>query len=130
MPISFEIDRAKDFTTFTIQGEISLSELLDAMDSYVKSGVTHSELYDVRQQTGERLTSSDIDAVVHYFRRSTGVRPANSKTAVLVADVLDYGISRMIQILTEVAGVPFKVEVFRSLEKALAWLEVEPSQET
>jgi hypothetical protein len=129
MPIAFKIDRAKDFTTFTFQGEVTLSEMLDTMNSYGRSGVTLHELYDARQIEGERFSNEDIDVVVLYFRQYGKVRPEDSKTAVLVTEAIDYGISRMIQTLTE-GEVSFRVEIFHSMEKALAWLDVEPSQET
>ena len=122
MPVIFEIDRVKDLTKFTLQGQVTLSELIDAVNAYGKSGVTLNELYDIRQLAGERITSSDIDAVVKYLHKYAVVRPVNSKTAVLVVEALDYGISRMIQNLTE-GAVPFEIEVFKSLEQALAWLD-------
>lgn len=122
MPVTFEIDRDRDFTRFTLQGQVTLSELIDAVNAYGKSGVTLNELYDIRQLAGDRITSSDIDAVVKYLHKYAGVRPVNSKTAVLVVEALDYGLSRMIQNLTE-GTVPFTIEVFKSLEQALAWLD-------
>lgn len=129
MPIDFKIDRARNFTTFTFQGEVTLSEMIEVMNSYGKRGVTLHELYDVRQIEGERFSNEDIDVVVLYFRQYGKVRPEDGKTAVLVTEAIDYGISRMIQTLTE-GEVPFKVGIFHSMEDALAWLEVEPSQET
>jgi hypothetical protein len=129
MPIDFKKDRAKNFTTFTFQGEVTLSEMIDTMNSYGRSGVTLHELYDVRQLAGKRFSNEDIDVVVLYFRQYGKVRPEASKTAVLVTEAIDYGISRMIQTLTE-GEVSFKVEIFHSMEKALAWLEVEPAQKT
>jgi hypothetical protein len=128
MPIAFKIDRAKDFTTFTFQGEVTLSEMIETMNSYGRSGVTLHELYDVRQLAGERISNEDIDAVVLYFRQYGKIRPEDSKTTVLVTEAIDYGISRMIQTLTE-DEVSFRVGIFYSMEEALAWLEVEPSQE-
>ena len=128
MPINFDIDRAKNLTTLTLTGQVTLAEMVDALNSYGKSGVTLNELYDVRDLAGERITSQDVEAVVGYFKQYGGARPENSKTAVLVSEVLDYGISRMIQIFTE-GEVPFKIEIFKTMEEAMAWLEGEPSKE-
>jgi hypothetical protein len=126
MPIDLQIDRSKDLATLTLAGEVTLAEMVDALNAYAKSGVAGNELYDVRQLAGERISAADIDAISNYFKRYGSVRPANSKTAVLVADTLDFGISRMIQMLTD-GAVPFKIGVFRSLEEALAWIESKPS---
>ena len=122
MPIQFQIDRDRDLTTFTLQGQVTLSEMLEAMNSYGKSGVTLNELYDVRKLAGERISTGDIEAVANYFQKYGGARPENSKTAVLIAEALDYGLSRMIQSLTE-GNVPFLINVFETFEDAIAWLE-------
>ena len=121
MPIRLNIDRTNNITTFTLQGEITLSELIEAINSYGRSGVTLNELYDVRQLTGERISSTDITKVVNYFQKYAGVRPEKSKTAVLVAESIDFGLSRMIQALTEDV-VPFSINIFKSRDLALAWL--------
>ncbi len=128
MPIQFETDRETDLTTFTFKGQVTLSEMLDAMNAYGKSGVTRNELYDVRQLAGDRISAEDIEAVVGYFQRYGNVRPENSKTAVLVADQLDFGISRMLQQLTE-GEVPFSIGVFETQEQAMTWLQEESIQE-
>ncbi len=122
MPIKFEIDRDRNLTIITLQGQVTLAEMLEALNSYGKSGVTLNELYDVRKLVGERISTEDIEAAANYFKEYGGVRPENSKTAVLVAQALDYGLSRMIQLLTE-GDVPFQINVFNTLEQALAWLE-------
>ncbi len=122
MPIQFKIDRHRNLTIFVLQGQVTLSEIFEALNSYGRSGVTLNELYDVRKLVGERISTEDIEAVVNYFKEYGGVRPENSKTAVLVAEALDYGLSRMIQLLTE-GDVPFQIDVFNALEPALAWLE-------
>lgn len=128
MPITLEIDRDRNLTTLTLRGQVTLSEMLKTLNAYGKSGVTLNELYDVRLLAGERISSEDVEAVVNYFRQYGGLRPPNSKTAVLVASDLDYGISRMIQQLTD-GIVPFQVNVFETLEQAMAWLDEEPIQE-
>ena len=122
MPIKFAIDRDRNLTTFTLQGQVTLSEMLAALNSYGESGVTLNELYDVRNLAGERISTEDIEAVVNYFKAYGGARPESSKTAVLVAEALDYGLSRMIQLLTE-GNVPFRINVFKTVEDAIAWLE-------
>jgi hypothetical protein len=127
MPIHFEIDRTKNLTTFTLQGQVTLREMVDALNAYGKSGVTLNELFDVRELAGERIASKDIDAVARYFKRHGGVRPENSKTAVLVDEVFDYGLSRMIQIYTE-GEVPFKIRIFKTMGEAMAWLAGGPSR--
>ncbi len=128
MPIQFEIDRDRNLTTFTLQGQVKLAEMLEALNAYGKGGVTLNELYDVRQLAGERISAEDIEAVANYFKQYGRVRPDNSKTAILVTNELDYGLSRMIQLLTD-GSVPFRINVFRTLESAMAWLATAPIKE-
>ena len=98
-----------------------LAELMEALDRYGRGGPTRLELYDLRNLTGERLSSADIHALIDVFRKYPEIRPPESKTAVLVASDIDFGIGRMVSMLSD-GQVPFKIDVFRSREKALNWL--------
>ena len=45
--------------------------------------------------------------------------------AIVAPRDLDYGLSRMIEMVTGIAGeqLPYKIKVFRSMEEATKWLE-------
>jgi hypothetical protein len=121
MPITIDKSDSDALTTFTVSGKITLPELIEVINRYGRSGTTRYELYDLRKVTGERLSSADIHSLIDFFRKYPAVRPPESKTAVLVASDIDFGLGRMVSMLSD-GQVPFKIDVFRSWDKALNWL--------
>ncbi len=121
MSISYHLDRAENLTTFTLSGEVSYREFLSTLNAYGEEGPTVFELYDARGLTGERLTTGELHTFASYLSRHADSRPAGGRTAVLVADELDYGISRMLSLLIE-DTTTYDVEVFHDLDAARRWL--------
>ncbi|WP_319406812.1 STAS/SEC14 domain-containing protein [uncultured Desulfosarcina sp.] len=124
MPVTIDRNDPDELTTFSLSGKVKLPELVGALERYGRSGPTRYELYDLGELTGERLSSADIRSLIDFFRKYPNIRPPESKTAILVASDIDFGIGRMISILSD-GQVPFKIEVFRSLDQALNWLRLE-----
>ena len=121
MPIHFEIDPDRELAIITVTGRLTLAELVEGLHDYGKAGATRLELYDARGLEGERITTSEVDTLVEYIQKFPHVRGAESRTVVVVNTNLDFGITRMVSLLTE-ASVSFEVNVFRSMEEAEAWL--------
>ena len=121
MPITIEKSDSDALTTVAVSGKMMLAELIEALDRYGRGGPTRLELYDLRNLTGERLSSADIHALIDFFRKYPKIRPPESKTAVLVASDIDFGIGRMVSMISD-GQVPFEIDVFRSLDQALNWL--------
>ncbi len=121
IPVTIEPTEIEDLTRVTLSGTVPFDEFIKALNTYGKAGPTRFELYDVRKLEGERFSTTDIDLLIDYFRRHPDRRPAGSKTAVVVSKTVDLGLSRMVSILSE-GIVTFKIEAFRSLEDAMAWL--------
>lgn len=124
MPITFDIDRSKDLTCFTLTGEVDLQAYLSALYRYSKEQPTKYELYDATGLEGQRLSSDDIETIAKNLLQYAEIRPAGSKTAVVVAADIDFGLMRMVALLTD-QQVSYEIEVFRSNEQALAWLQDE-----
>ncbi len=126
MPIQYNIKREKDLTTFTWTGQVPLSEITDSLRAYVKDRPTRYELYDLRGLEGERLSKEDIDRLVDLLNKFSSNRPDNSKTAVVVREDIDFGISKTIALLTFIDGiVPYQINVFRAMDEAIKWLDLE-----
>lgn len=121
MPVTIEPTDIEDLTRVTLSGAVSLTEFIKAINAYGKRGPARLELYDVRELEGERFSATDIDLLTDYFRRHPDRRPANSKTAIVVAKTVDLGITRMFSLLSD-DFVSFKIEAFRSVQKAMDWL--------
>lgn len=121
MPVTIEPTDIEDLTRVTLSEAVSLAEFIKALNAYAKRGPARLELYDVRKLEGERFSATDIDLLIDYFRRHPDRRPSNSKTAIVVSKTVDLGITRMFTILSDDI-VSFKVEAFRSVQKAMDWL--------
>ena len=121
MPIRFETNPDRELTTLTLTGQLTLDEMIEGLQEYGESGPTRLELYDARGLEGERISTEEVDKLVAYFQKFPDVRGARSRTAVLVNTNLDFGLTRMVALLTE-SRVSFEVNVFKTMEDAKAWL--------
>ena len=122
MPITFNIDRSKNLTTFNLSGEVTFQEFMKILNAYGKRGATIKELYDARSIEGKRLSNDEMNMLAEYLAKYSDKRASGSKTAIVVSESLDYGLSRMITILTE-DTTTYDIEVFRDIAEAYKWLE-------
>ncbi|HOF41199.1 MAG TPA: hypothetical protein PLD73_14100 [Candidatus Hydrogenedentes bacterium] len=122
MPIEFAIDRERDFTLFTGSGVLTVEDLLAVFDAYSAAGPTRLELYDFLQVTQTRLTGEDIRRISMIGVTKSSERIPGSKTVLVAASPDVYGLSRMYQLLGEVEGVVWDVEVHRTLQDGYAAL--------
>ena len=122
MPIKYTIDRTQNLTIFNLTGEVTLSDLIDTIDTYGKSDPTFYEIYDAREIDGDRLTTAEIQKLAVFLKKHPNRRALGSKTAVVVSNDIDFGLSRMISSLTD-QEVPYKIEVFRTMDMAHQWLD-------
>ena len=123
MPMTYNIDRSKDLTVFTLSGEVSFQEFISVINEYGREGPTLFELYDLRAITGRRMTSGEMNSFADFLARHPDMRKPGNKTAVVVSADIDYGLSRMISILTE-ETTAYDIESFRDLDEAWEWLGI------
>jgi hypothetical protein len=121
MSISYTIDREKDLTTFALSGELSFHDFKSTLDLYREIGPTSLELYNTSSLSGKRLSSNELNMLADYLSQYNDIRPPGSKTAIVASGDLDYGLSRMISILTEGRTV-YNIQAFRSMDEANEWL--------
>ena len=121
MPILYDIDRKNDLTTFTLSGELNLPDLKSTLDRYREVGPTSLEIYNTSSLSGKRLSSDELNMLADYLSQYNHIRPPGSKTAIVASGDLDYGLSRMISILTE-GKTAYNIQAFRSMDEANEWL--------
>jgi hypothetical protein len=124
MPITYDIDRSRDLTVFSVSGEVGYQEFISALNDYGRKGTTFFELYDLRSISGKRLTTGEISSLADFLSRHPELRSPGNKTAVVVSEDIDYGFSRMISILTE-DTTAYDIEVFRDIDGAWKWLGID-----
>jgi len=124
MPITFKTNQSKSLTIFTATGDVTYNEAVNTLGAYTKDGYTRLELFDFSNGTGQSFTSEQIEQVLEMGKANLDMRPADGKTALVVSKDIDYGLSRVFQTLSEIEGITWEVEVFRSMNEAYEWLSL------
>lgn len=122
MPITFEIDRSKDLTIFTMTGDVTHAEIGNALNSYASAGPTHYELYDFSNGTGKTVTFKQIKEMID--KEASRSSRKRWKMAIVVFRDIGFSMARILQGMTEVEKTPQTAKVFRSLEEAYKWLNL------
>jgi hypothetical protein len=78
-------------------------------------------LWDFSKASLSRISSNQIETILDYIKQHAEKR-AGGKTAIVVSKTLEYGMSRMIQTLSELISIPLEIKIFRSIEEAVQWL--------
>lgn len=129
MPITWDIDEDAKLVTVRVVGQLTLDGArqtlmeLYAMPSYRPPMV---DLWDLR---AAQIDSSpgDVQAFVRFMQGSRGDR-GTDQTALVVANLVAFGISRMYQAHAE-GILPVSVRAFIRLDEAYEWLgRAMPSQ--
>jgi hypothetical protein len=124
MPIKTEINNDKQLTTHTVIGDISFEEFMATLKQFWEGQQTINVLWDFRKGGVSHVSSKEAVAVANYVTHLTEKR-VEGKTALVASVDLWYGISRMAQTLGEIKGLSFQMEIFKSYEEAIQWLDEE-----
>ena len=123
-PITFSYDGSAHRRIVTFRGAISDRELLDAYESLLGDpgyDASTDDFIDLRDVTHMGVTSVGLHRLIAMFdeRDSPG---HITRTAIYAPTDVLYGVSRMFQTMRG-EGHPDLLEVFRTIEQALAWLD-------
>lgn len=110
-----------DFTCFVSQGETTIGNWLQTVSDYAAEGMTTRELYDLRGQTN-LFSNDEIGQILGVALKNREIHKNNRKTALVVDNGPQFGLSRMYQLKSEVEGVLTKTQVFYQLDEAIEWL--------
>jgi hypothetical protein len=123
VPVKFQIDQTKQLTVFTGTGEISYSEVRDAIDSFYAGTHTLNVLWDLRSANVSKITSEQVDQIANLLYQYNGIRKG-VRTSLITPKDITFGLSRMLISLLEVKekDLPINMHVFRTYEEAMNWL--------
>lgn len=122
MSIKIHIDAESRLITMAPQGPVTaevVTEAYQELIAYPDYAEGLNLLWDSTAST-EPPDQDDVLLIVKHFRRRQLERNIKNRTAILVADAVHYGVSRMFQTLTD--DVPIAVKVFKDGDAARAWL--------
>jgi hypothetical protein len=115
------VDRDRDLTLRTVQGEVTAQELLAALASYYAGEPTKNILWDFSEAALERLTASEVRMIAQETERYTAGR-AGGKTALVFSSTFAYGLGRMFELSRDGRSAPVDYGSFRDRASALAWI--------
>ena len=123
MPFHFDVDPNRKCVIATAYGAFDDADMREMIQRYA----THPDivpgsvsLVDLRGVADYRITAECIREMADF----TVGRPTRfRKRAIVAADDLQFGMSRMYQMLRD--GTPAEQRLFRDVDEARRWLEIE-----
>ena len=122
MKSSIEIDTNQSIARVTLHGELIIDEFLALYEELLLHPQflpTMSVIWDARDASAVKFTSSDLQRIGNFVREKTIERGEGKASWVVSAD-FEYGMGRMYQLMTE-GDIPVTFMVFRSIEEANQW---------
>ena len=126
MAITSEVEKTKNLTIYTLTGELTLDEILNALKSFWEAHtLTLNLLWDARSAKLSQLKSEEVAKITgfisqykHRFEERKG-----GKAAIVASSNLQYGLSRILGTFYEIEGFPTQLKIFRILDEAMEWLD-------
>ena len=122
MHVTSSVDQEKQLTIITIVGDLSLEKLMEVIKPLYEKRPSKNVLWDVRNASMAPISNEDIQSIVKYLKQHGEVR-TGGKSAIVASEDFNYGITRMIKTYSEIDKISFTMNVFRSMEEAVQWLE-------
>ena len=125
MPIHVEIDRLNNLTTFIVHNEVTADDALEAIkpiyeDPHLRP--TLNMLWDYREGSPDpSIKDEDLEKIISYLSKHAGKR-AGGKTAIVARTDFEYDVSKKYEFFTKLQGLSISIEVFRTLDEAMTWL--------
>jgi hypothetical protein len=120
-PIARSVEPDDDTTVFTVTGEVTAAEIIDAIMDFLLTAPTQLVIWDLGNGSLHKIPPRDLRSIVERAGPYTVAR-AGGRTAIVVHNDLDFGLSRMFEAFAELGEVPFEIRVFRDITGAKEWL--------
>jgi hypothetical protein len=97
---------------------------MSVLKNFFDDNSTEHLLLDLRDSSFDSITPDHIRNLCKYATsRANGESGVNGKTALVGSSDFEFEIDRMFKTYSEMEESDIKVSVFRSMEKALNWIE-------
>jgi hypothetical protein len=123
MAITWHIDEDAGLVTVRVVGPLTLDDARVALTELYAQPSYRPPIVDLWDLRAAQIDSNpgDVPAFVRFIQSSRGDR-GTEQTALVIADMVDFGISRMYQAHAE-ASLPISVRAFTRLDEAYEWLD-------
>lgn len=130
MPIKTVVDTEKTVTIHIASGDLTFDEIASTLTSYYENAeMPEKVIWDGRNASLRNFSPPELEEIATYPKQfnTDKTKIKGGKRAIVAPTDLNYGLSRVIQSVTEIAGdeLPYKIKVFRSMEEAIQWLEID-----
>lgn len=111
-----------DLTIITVVGSIETEDIIRHLADFYDQFNTSKLIWDFSRAEGEHIDGRQLRRIVDAAKSQAHLREGGA-TAIVVPRSSQFGVARMYEILSDLAGHPIAHAVFRSLEEARAWLK-------
>ncbi len=119
--ITRETFNDKDLTILTVCGELTAGQLIGALEEFYKSDFTSRLMWDFSETDLTAAKRENIEEVIAVAKKYAPLRK-EGRTALVAPRVVDYGIARMYEMISENKGHPVSHAVFKDRDEAMNWL--------
>ena len=114
----------KKITCITVEWEADFSELLGVLMKFIDDNNTEHLLLDFRLFSFDTIMRNNIRDLYEYATSRANVNSrVSGKTAFVFSNGLQIEIGKIFKTYSDMINSPIKISAFRSMEKALSWLE-------
>ena len=115
-------DATKNRTKFSVEGSITIIDVLNAIRKFYEGGaVTKNVLWDLTNGKAKEIQSSELENIVNLRKGFAHLRKGG-KTAILAPADIEFGMSRMVELMTDFKEETIETRVFRTMENTKQWL--------
>ncbi len=124
MNISTKINANKNLRIHSVEGNIDTDELTKFLKNLYNSDEINPAMnvfWDLRKANFSKVSSSQVRNFTEFVGKNWGVGGEN-KAALIVSKDLDYGLSRMYQMLMDNTSQS-KISIFKDMDEAEKWID-------
>lgn len=119
MPTFYKIDKERRFVLSTASGEVTYAEMVAHQRDLSADRDFDPTFAHIADFTYARLAKISSEEVLQFAQRS--IFSPDARRAMILADLTDYGLGRMYEMLRGLEGQT-GVRAFRTLEEAMDWI--------
>lgn len=119
--IKIKTTKAQDLTRIAFFGKVTGESIIKALKCFYDSEITSKVIWDFSNCDVTQVQKEDLFSIIEVSKSYAHMR-VDGKTALVVDSDLPFGIARMHKTLADLDRYPIRIEIFRSGDDALAWL--------
>jgi hypothetical protein len=114
-----------DLTTFAVEGEVTADDIWEQTFAFLSAKPSKLALWDFTAGTIQLISSQELKEIA---RRGGNIldKIDDGKVAIVAPKDIDYGITRVFQVFSEMEHFPLEVATFREKNDAREWLLTAP----